>query len=116
MNDTDLDALLTQARSTPPQPSEALLARAVADSLAMQPAPLEQAPKSVQLGKSGHFWDWLASAALPTGLAAATLVGIWIGMSSADSVSLQAAGFLETNWGMDMLHRFPAISGFVGEI
>lgn len=116
MNDTDLDDLLAQARSTPPKPSEALMARAMEDALALQPVSAPPSPSPQSSSKFVRLWDWLSSAALPTGLATATLIGVWIGISTADSVSLQAAGLLETDLGMDMLHRFPVISGILGEI
>jgi hypothetical protein len=84
-NDDMLDDLFAQARGLDAQPSDALMARILTDAdnvqTAMQP---EQA--AVASGPWTRFLDALGGWPAVSGLAAATVAGIWIGVAPPSSV------------------------------
>ncbi len=93
MTDQDLDALFATARAAPVAPSDALLARIVADADAI--AAGRTMPARPALG----FWTMLrvAIGGWPAlgGMAAATLAGVWIGFAPPSAVATLATTF----WG-----------------
>jgi len=89
MNDDDITALKAHfeaARSHAARPSEALLARVLADAMQIQeeqaetPAPQGRAPAH-EAGFWRQVFQGLGGWPALTGLATATVVGIWIGAS-----------------------------------
>jgi hypothetical protein len=71
--DDILEGLFEQARATPPEVPDALMARVLADAQAVQPT-----------AQSSRWRDWLAVfGGLPAlgGLVTATCVGFWIGLA-----------------------------------
>lgn len=90
ITDTELDALLAEARDAPPPAlSEGLQARLIADALSVQLG--AQAVKPA--GRMSRLRSWLAElGGLPgaAGLATAGLVGVWIGF--ADPLAGSALG------------------------
>jgi hypothetical protein len=80
MQDGDLDDFFAAARRAGPVPSEALMARVVADAAALQPRP---APVAASPSGPG-FWATLAGvfgrSGAMGGLIAATIGGLWIGV------------------------------------
>ncbi len=75
VNDTELEALFQQARATPPQMPEGLMARVLADAEALQPAPR---------AAHGGWRAWIAAlGGLPGmgGLVTASCLGFWLGVA-----------------------------------
>lgn len=93
-NDDDITALRAHfeaGRNHRPEPSEALLARVLADAVQVQVARAAQATSSgVEPARETGLWrqvlrglgGWPAL----TGLATATVAGIWIGLSPASGI------------------------------
>lgn len=81
-----LEPFFAAARQQGRQPSQALLARVLADAEAAQPAPQAAVPR-VQPGRLTQAWARLWRG-LPTaaGLASATMAGVWLGFVSPDAV------------------------------
>jgi len=78
MDDLALENLFEQARATPPQVPDALIARVMADAQAVQPR-----------GRPTGWRGWLiAIGGLPalSGLVTATCVGFWIGVAPPDGL------------------------------
>ena len=90
ISDTELDALLAEARdATPPALSEGLQTRLIADALSVQ----MRAPVVKPAGRVSRLRSWLSElGGLPgaAGLATAGLVGVWIGF--ADPLAGSALG------------------------
>lgn len=84
-NDDMLDDLLAQARSVTPAPSNDLMARVLADADAVQPAPVVT-PVS-RAGLWPRLMDAVGGWPAVSGLAAATVAGIWVGVAPPASVS-----------------------------
>ncbi|MEM8957922.1 MAG: hypothetical protein AAGC86_08920 [Pseudomonadota bacterium] len=116
MDDAELDRHLKAARARPPEPDAAFMARAMADAQAHQPPAAPARPPAHWAGARARALTWLGGVAMPGGLVAATLVGLWIGVSSGDLVSDQAAVLMETDLGLELIYRFPAMGGFLEEI
>lgn len=82
-NDKMLDDLFAQARAVAPAPSDALIARVLADAVlpVQASAPI----------KAGGFWsglmDTLGGWPAVGGLATATVAGIWVGIAPPASVA-----------------------------
>jgi len=78
LSETDLEALLAQARLAPPPPLPAgFQARLLADATAALPPP-------VSARGPGRLWAWLAElGGLPglAGMSAAGVAGLWIGLA-----------------------------------
>ncbi len=77
---TDLDDLFAAGRAETPAPSEALMARIRADGQALQPeaqglAVAARAPEKVS------FWDMLGGWPALSGVAAAGVAGVWLGIA-----------------------------------
>lgn len=81
MQDGDLDDFFAAARRADPVPSDALMARVVADAAALQPRP---APVASAVPSGPGFWSALAGvfgrSGAMGGLIAATIGGLWIGV------------------------------------
>lgn len=106
MTDTDLDRLLAGARAAPMAPSEALMARVLADAQAHQPRPL--APASVPAGADAAarhprsprrgLWSALSAefggAGVLAGLGAAAALGLVLGYVNPAGLGALADGFL----------------------
>jgi hypothetical protein len=89
-NDDLLDDLFAQARQLEAVPSDALIARVLAD--AAQP---HGKPASVaQPGLWSRVFDMLGGWPAVSGLAAATVAGLWIGMAPPASVEALAASLI----------------------
>ena len=89
-----LDRLFAEARARAPRPSDALLARVLAEAdAAMPPAPLAASPapparRSWLAGLAGGLGGWGAMG----GLAASTVLGVVLGAVQPEAVSALAAG------------------------
>ncbi len=79
-----LDSLFAQARTANPEPSDDLMARVLADADAVQPRP-GVVPAS-GMGIWARILDTLGGWPAVSGLAAATVAGIWVGVAPPTSV------------------------------
>lgn len=82
MTDPDLDALLASARDAGPRPSEALMARVMADAAASQPA-----PRGVPVARNVRPAGWLrrlsavfGGGGALAGVSLAMVAGVFIGV------------------------------------
>lgn len=91
-NDDKLDALFAQARTAAPEPSVDLMARVLADAEAVQPkSAVETAPEG---GFWARFMDAIGGWPAASGLAAATVAGVWVGIAPPASVEDLTASLL----------------------
>lgn len=112
---TELDGFLAEARRAAPEPSDAFLARVLADALAEQPEPARLAPRAAPPGRVGLF-DWLSSllggGGVLAGLGAAAAAGMVIGYVQPAPVSAVTEAFL--SGGIESVELIPSLSGLVG--
>ncbi|KQI72409.1 hypothetical protein AN191_08180 [Loktanella sp. 5RATIMAR09] len=83
-NDDMLDDLLAQARGASPLPSDALMARVIADADAAQPR--ASAMPVARPGVIARMLDTIGGWPAVSGLAMATVAGIWVGVAPPASV------------------------------
>jgi hypothetical protein len=83
-NDDMLDDLFAQARGTSPVPSDALMARVIADADAIQPRAV--AAPVARPGLMMRMLDAIGGWPAVSGLAMATVAGIWVGVAPPASV------------------------------
>lgn len=83
-NDDMLDDLFAQARSVNPVPSDALLTRVIADADAAQPR--RAAVSVARPGILARILEAIGGWPAASGLAAATVAGIWVGVAPPASV------------------------------
>jgi len=107
--DGGLDALFDLARDTTPAPSDRLIAAVLADAddtlVVPELAPVQpRRPFFAQLLAAIGGWPSAA------GLAAATLTGIWIGVSPPAAVDTLTAGLISSNLAdADVLYGFDVL-------
>ena len=89
-NDTFLDDLFAQVRQADVQPSDDLYARVMADAFA-QVAPSPQVAAHRKPGLWDRIKDAVGGWPAMSGLAAATLAGVWIGVAPPTSVETLTA-------------------------
>jgi hypothetical protein len=96
LDDATLEALFEAARAEAPVPSEALLARIMADAdaeagLRDRPAPVPaRRNRGLIAVVIGALGGWPAVA----GMATATVAGIWVGFAAPDQLNTLAGGLL----------------------
>ncbi|WP_172331519.1 hypothetical protein [Mangrovicoccus sp. HB161399] len=113
IDDAALDLILAGARADAPLPSAALLARIEADAARLQPAPPPRAePRRSWLAGLGALAGRLA---LPAGLVAAGLTGLWIGLSAGTGADFNGASVYDSAFGLQMIYEFPALAGLLPE-
>ena len=107
MRESELDLLLQAAREAPVQPSDALMARVLADALAAQPQP---AVPSVALPPppARGFWARLSSgfggAGAFASLLGAAVLGVVVGYANPASLAWLTSDYLTTaGTGLDMV-------------
>jgi hypothetical protein len=83
-NDDMLDDLFAQARGTSPVPGDALMARVIADADAVQPRAV--AAPVARPGLMMRMLDTIGGWPAVSGLAMATVAGIWVGVAPPASV------------------------------
>lgn len=94
LDDTALEALFEVARAEAPVPSDALLARIMADAETASPA--RPTPAPVRRGRGliasviGALGGWPALA----GMATATVASVWVGFAAPDQLNTLAGGIL----------------------
>lgn len=95
--DAELEALFAEARDHAPLPSEDLLARIEAQSLAEQPTHVEAVSPVQPVAENRGWFDWhlgFGGWSSLGGLTAALVVGVGIGISPPDAVTTLASDFL----------------------
>ncbi len=114
LDEAELEGLFTAARGTAPAPSDALMARILADADAALPGP-GHASATVPL-RAGGGWlsrvlDGIGGWPAAAGLAAATVAGLAIGIATPETLSLLSGGVLSaTTDGMeDLLPSYAAL-------
>lgn len=109
--DFDLDALLASARGYGPVPSETLMARVMADAVAVQPQPIERPLARTTAAKMLARWlDQLAAVfgggGALAGISLAMVAGVFIGVvQPAPVAALTSALLVETQ--VDLVDLFP---------
>jgi len=88
-NDDMLEDILAQARGLTAAPSDDLMARVLAEADAVQPDP--STVSAPQTGFWARMMDAIGGWPAVSGLAAATIAGIWIGIAPPSSVQDLAA-------------------------
>lgn len=114
LSEAELDRLLAGLEGPAPVPPPGLLARIEADALRTQrgfaPRPAPRAPSRRR---------WLprlaGRAALPAGLVAAGLVGLWIGVSAGTGSALTGGSVYDSALGLQLIYEFPALAGLLPE-
>lgn len=107
----DLDDFFAAARTSELAPSGDLMARVLADAAAMQPeaAGIATAPK--QSAWAG-FMDMIGGWPALSGVAAAGVAGIWLGVSPPMSLEQLTSDMLGTSTSVSLLSD---VGGLVGE-
>jgi hypothetical protein len=91
-NDDMLDDLFAQARAVKTAPSDDLMARVLEDADAVQPKlAVMSAP---QVGLWARLMDAIGGWPAVSGLAAATVAGVWVGVAPPASVEDLTASFI----------------------
>lgn len=114
LDDFELDRFFADARCETPLPSADFLARIEADADRLQPRVVVP-PRVTKHGLWERLATWIGRVALPSGLAAAGLTGIWIGLSLGASDSTSSYSFYDSDLGMRIIYEFPVLAGIVPE-
>lgn len=87
--EADLDALFSEAKRAPIDPSADLMARILADAQAAQPAePVIAVPRgAVSAGMLSRLLTMLGGWAGVASLSAATVAGVWIGVAGPETLT-----------------------------
>ena len=92
LSDPELETLFQAGRDAAPVPSEALMARIMADAEAET---LRRAPSPAPARRAlGRILDALGGWPAMAGLATATLAGVWLGFVAPDRLNTLAGGLL----------------------
>jgi hypothetical protein len=109
----DLDDLFAQARSAGPVPSEALMARVLADALAEQPKPVVAVPVAVV--RPEGLWSRLAAlfggAGALAGIGSAAAAGLFIGYVQPSGLSTLGEAVLGTP--LETVELMPDVDGLL---
>jgi hypothetical protein len=100
-NEDRLDDLFAQARGQGAQPSHALMARVLADADDVQAA-MRSKQAAAPIGLWTRILDALGGWPAVSGLAAATVAGIWIGVAPPTSVQDLTASLLGDEVSVDL--------------
>jgi hypothetical protein len=115
---TELDDLFAEARRSAAGPSDAFMARVLADAMAEQPEPARIAPAPARAapGRVGAF-DWLAGlfggGGVLAGMGAVAAAGLLVGYVQPAPVTAVAGAFL-SGTSIETVELIPNLSGLVG--
>ncbi len=115
LDDAALDLILAGARADAPLPSVALLARIEADAARFQPAAPVAGRRAARRGWLSGLGALAGRLALPTGLVAAGLTGLWIGLSAGTGADFTGTSVYDSAFGLQMIYEFPALAGLLPE-
>lgn len=103
-DDKKLDALFGEVRSDPVEPSSDIMARVLADAAAMQPVAAAQSVAKNPLGSRilSAIGGWPAL----SGVAAAGVAGLWIGLVPPDAVDVWMAEALGQSTEVSLIDEF----------
>ena len=101
-DDTLLDDLFAQARQVSVQPPEDLVARIMADAAAQQQAS-DMVQSAPSVGLFSRLLETLGGWPAVSGLAAATVAGVWIGVAPPSSVEAVTAPLLGESVAVSLL-------------
>lgn len=92
----DLDALFAAARRSEVPPSDALMARVLADAAGLQPepAPIVQVVPPRKTGVWGGLSALFGGGGVLAGLGTVAMAGFYIGFAQPDTVMMLADGFI----------------------
>ena len=99
MRESELDLLLQAAREAPARPSDALMARVLADALAAQPQthPAVPAPRPLPTpGLWARFSAGFGGAGVFASLFGAAALGVLVGYANPDSLAWLTSDYLTT--------------------
>lgn len=99
-NDDMLDDLFAQAREVSPKPNDDLMARVMADAAAVQPRPV--AVSVARPGIAARILDAIGGWPAVSGLAMATVAGIWVGVAPPASVQDVTAAMMGDEVSIDL--------------
>lgn len=106
----ELDALFDPARAENPTPSDDLMARVLADAVAMQPKTEAIAHPKPQSAWAG-FWDMFGGWPALSGVAAAGVAGLWLGVTPPASVEQLTDDMFGTGTTVSLLSDYDNIFG-----
>ena len=124
LDDMALEAFFEAGRAKPPQPSQDLMARIMADAVAEMPAPRPIArpvtpPARKPVRKPGLLAGLIAGIGgwpALAGMATATVAGVWIGFAQPDTLNTWAGGALlstsDTATSYDLEDLVPSYGSF----
>lgn len=115
MTHHDLDDLFAQLRSTPPEPSVALLARIAGDAGTHQPRPAMPVRPKARVGFWAGLADVLGGKVAMTGLATATIAGILIGYTQPLPVTGLGDGLWLDASALEAVELIPDFDAFLVE-
>ena len=97
LDDAALAAMFDEARAASLIPSEAMLARILADAEAQLPRPAALRPQPVRAAERAGLWGRMLAAlggrGAAAGLAAASFIGLSVGMFAPDTIAAVAQGY-----------------------
>lgn len=119
MQDRDLDALFAASRAAPPVPSDALMARVLADALDHQPAP-QAATRPVPqiMPRRARFWEPLAAlfggVGALAGMGGAAMLGLFIGYVQPTGLTVLS----DALWGgtLESVALMPSVDPLLDEV
>lgn len=118
MKDDDLDTLFAAARAAPPVPSDALLARVLADAAAHQPAPRPVVARPLSIAPRGGVWHRLADlfggAGALAGMGGAAVAGLVLGYVQPDGLSALSDAML--GGALDSVALMPSVDPLFAEV
>ncbi len=105
----DLDALFAAAGAATAAPSDALMARVLADAVALQPVAAGLAPRAApaRIGFWTRFAAALGGAGVLAGLGSAAVAGVMIGFAEPGTLSMVTGGLYETT--LDAVDLVPSL-------
>ncbi|MES2667370.1 MAG: dihydroorotate dehydrogenase [Pseudomonadota bacterium] len=114
----DLDLLFAAAAQAPLLPSDALLARVLADAVTHQPPAAAPRPAlRAAAARRPGFWTRLAAAVggagVLAGLGSAAMAGVMIGFAEPAALSMVTGGIYETT--LDAVDLVPSFDPFLTE-
>ncbi|MCA8884241.1 MAG: hypothetical protein KDA50_10940 [Rhodobacteraceae bacterium] len=118
LDDAALERLFSAARGSAPPP-DAFMARLVGDALgeleAQQGARLSASRRTpARQPLWARLGDWILRGAVPTGLAASAVAGLWLGGWAETAGYFSEASVAASPLAQELSYRFPELAGLLG--